>query len=267
MDGRAEGVQDEGRALGLAGSPNFRDAGGYASQDGGYLRRGRVFRSGHLSFLTPADQQRLEALELELIVDLRRDDERQREPSKLPPSARLVGAAITPGSQASAIYADSTRIGGATAMFEFMREINREFVLSQGEAFRRVFAELLDGGEQRVLFHCSAGKDRTGFAVAMLQLALGVAVDDIEADYLLSRRYFIPQDHLARVRGKYRVEHLSDEDLLPLMSTELAYLRAALDEIDAGWDSREAYLEAELGLGAAERGELRRRFVDDGRSG
>ncbi|MEL7045515.1 MAG: tyrosine-protein phosphatase [Pseudomonadota bacterium] len=254
---------DDSRVLGLTGSPNFRDAGGYTCQDGGFLRRGCLFRSGHLSYLTPGDRQRLESLELELVVDLRRDDERRHEPSKLPSRARLIGATITPGSQASAIYADSTRLGGAVAMFEFMREINREFVRSQSDAFRGVFAELLQDSAQRVLFHCSAGKDRTGFAVAMLQLALGVAMADVEADYLLSQRYFVPQDHLARVREKYKVYHLSDEDLMPLLGTELAYLHAALGEIDAGWDSRRAYLEEELGLGPAERQELRRRFVDE----
>jgi protein-tyrosine phosphatase len=256
---RARPGQD--RALGLSGSPNFRDAGGYGTVDGERLAWGRLFRSGHLARLTPQDETRLAAIELELVVDLRRVDERESEPSKLPGCVTVVGANITPGSHASVIYSDSTQLGGAAAMFEFMRDINREFVASQSHHFAEVFARMLDVGAQRVLFHCSAGKDRTGFAVAMLQLALGVDQADIEADYLLSQHYYLPEDHLTRVRGKYPVEHLSDDDLVPMLSTEIDYLRTALQAIDEGWESRDEYLHKGLGLGAAERRELRRRFV------
>jgi len=250
------------RSLGLQGSPNFRDAGGYASSGGGRVHWGCLYRSGHLAHLTAADQAMLEGLALDLVVDLRRSDEREREPSRLPATVSFIGAELTPGSQASAIYADSTRLGGAEAMFAFMCDVNREFVLSQSEVFRDIFTALLDSGARRVLFHCSAGKDRTGFAIAMLHIALGVSPADIEADYLLSRRYYLPEEHVARVRGKYAVDHLSDADLLPLMQTDRAYLTSALEAIDAHWPSREAYLEDALGLGRTARSELRRRYVD-----
>lgn len=248
------------RAIGLSGAPNFRDAGGYAV-DGGRLGWGRLYRSGHLACLTPADEAVLADLGLDLVIDLRRADERDLEPSRLPAGIAVLDAQITPGSQASAIYGDATRLGGAQAMFDFMCDINREFVASQSGHFAAVFARLLASDARRVLVHCSAGKDRTGFAVAMLQLALGAALEDIEADYLLSARYYRPRDHLDRVRAKYPVDHLSDNDLLPMMRTERAYLHAALEAIDEAWVSRDAYLREALGFGDAERRELRRRFV------
>jgi len=254
---------DGQRVLGLAGSPNFRDAGGYAAGKRGQMHWGRLYRSGHLACLTAEDRRRLASLGLDLVVDLRRPDERDLEPSALPEGIAFHGADITPGSQASAIYADSTQLGGGRAMFDFMCDINREFVRSQTETYREVFAVLLDSGAERVLVHCSAGKDRTGFAVAMLQRALGVAVSDIEADYMLSRRYFLPEEQLERLRAKYAVEHLSDEDLLPMMRVEPAYLQAALTAIDESWESHDAYLRHGLGLADAERRELRRRFVHD----
>jgi protein-tyrosine phosphatase len=252
----------ETRALGLAGSPNFRDAGGYVSREGGRLHWGRLFRSGHLAYLTDEDSERVSALELQLVVDLRRSDERAREPSRLPAGVPLIGADITPGSQASAIYSDSTQLGGSGAMFEFMCDVNREFVRSQTQTFREVFAALLDSGAERVLFHCSAGKDRTGFAISMLQLALGVALDDVEADYLLSRRYYLAEEQLERVRAKYPVDRLSDDDLLPMLRAEPDYLQAALAAIDEQWPSVDDYLARGLGLDAGARRELRRRFVD-----
>lgn len=259
MAGDVAGIPPS-RTLGLSGAPNFRDAGGYAV-DGGRLAWGRLYRSGHLAGLTSADEAVLADLGLDLVIDLRRADERDLEPSKLPAGIAVFGAPITPGSQSSAIYGDATQLGGAQAMFDFMCEINREFVASQSAHFAAAFARLLASEARRVLWHCSAGKDRTGFALAMLQLALGVALDNIEADYLLSRRYYLPQDHLDRVRAKYPVDHLSDDELLPMMRTERAYLHAALAAIDGAWASRDAYLREALGFGAAERRELRRRFV------
>jgi protein-tyrosine phosphatase len=248
------------RHVGLRGSPNFRDAGEYRCKDG-RLERGKLFRSGHLADLDADDRHRLEALGLEMIVDLRRADERKLEPSWLPGSAVVVTADITPGSQSSAIYADSTQLGGAQAMYEFMCDINREFVASQSDSYREVFEQLLASDAQRVLFHCSAGKDRTGFAIAMLQLALGVSVNDVEADYLLSRRYYLPAEHMPRVRTKYPVAHLSDEDLLPMLCAEIDYLRSALAAAQSQYGGVESYLTEGLGLGEQERRELRRRFV------
>jgi protein-tyrosine phosphatase len=248
------------RHLGLRGSPNFRDAGEYPCE-GGRLERGKLFRSGHLADLDASDRNRLESLGLDMIVDLRRADERKLEPSRLPQAVAVIAADITPGSQSSAIYADSTQLGGARAMYEFMCDINRQFVVSQSDSYREVFEQLLASDAQRVLFHCSAGKDRTGFAIAMLQFALGVSVDDVEADYLLSRRYYLPAEHMPRVRTKYPVAHLSDEDLLPMLCADIAYLRSGLAAAQSQYGGIETYLTEGLGLGESERRELRRRFV------
>ena len=98
-------------------------------------------------------------------------------------------------------------------------------------------------------------------AIAMLQLALGVSEADIEADYALSRRYYLAHEQLPRVREKYRVDHLSDADLMPMMLANTDYLHAALEAIGQAWDSREQYLEEGLGLDAAALRELKRRFL------
>ncbi|EED31548.1 protein tyrosine/serine phosphatase [gamma proteobacterium NOR5-3] len=222
---------------------------------------GRVFRSGHLADLSDSDRERLAELQLRLIFDLRREDERQMEPSWLPDGVVVVGADITPGSHGSAIYADSTSLGGAEAMFQFMCDINREFVESQTDTYRDIFAQLLASDAERMLFHCSAGKDRTGFAVAVLQMALGVAPQDIDADYLLSRNYYLPAEQLPRVRKKYPVDHLSDAQLLPMMQAERDYLHSAIEAMDRLYGDRNSYLRDGLGLGEQERRELRRRFM------
>lgn len=260
LEGGGIAGADARRHVGLSGSPNFRDAGGYAC-DAGVMAWGRVFRSGHLAALSESDRERLAALNLSMIVDLRRVDEREMEPSWLPGAVTVVSANITPGSQSSVIYANPSALDGAKNMYDFMCDINREFVESQTDVFKDVFAQLLSSDAQRVLFHCSAGKDRTGFAVAVLQLALGVALSDIEQDYLLSRDYYLPEAQISRVRQKYPVDHLSDADLLPMMQTELDYLRAGLSAMESSHGAVDRYLREGLGLGERERRELRRRFV------
>ncbi|MEO0436248.1 MAG: tyrosine-protein phosphatase [Pseudomonadota bacterium] len=247
------------RHLDLEGCPNFRDAGGYETKAGPLGWR-RLFRSGHLADVSEAGRASLARLGIELVIDLRRADERKLEPSTLA-GAKLITAEITPGSQASAIYADSTKLGGAAEMHRFMCEINREFVTSQTSVFARLYEELLDSGAKRVLFHCSAGKDRTGFAIAMLQLALGVAKEDVERDYLLSAKYYLPEEHMARVRKKYPVDHLSDEDLRPMLETNGEYLRTAFAAIESAYGSIAKYLVAGLGLTPTEQARLRELFL------
>lgn len=251
------------RALGLSGCPNFRDAGGYVTSDAGRLRWRRVFRSGHLAGLSEGDFTAIEQLDLDLVVDLRREDEQRREPSRLPEDVEVLSANITPGSQASAMYANSRAIDSGEAMFAFMCEINRQFVVSQTEAYREVFAAILDSGAERLLFHCSAGKDRTGFAVAMLHLALRVSPVMLREDYLLSGRYYDPAVELPNARRKYPVDHLADEQLLPMLRVDDAYLDSALGAIEEHYGDAETYLAQGLGLDGAARRELRRRFVEE----
>ena len=161
------------------------------------------------------------------------------------------------------MYANSRAIDSGEAMFTFMCEINRQFVVSQTQAYRDVFAVILDSGAERLLFHCSAGKDRTGFAVAMLHLALGVHPAKLREDYLLSRRYYDPAVELPKARRKYPVEHLADEQLLPMLRVDNAYLDSALSAIEEHYGDAESYLAQGLGLDAQARRELRRRFVEE----
>lgn len=254
------------RGQGLQGGVNFRDFGGYPTCHGRPVRWGRLYRCGHLSKLSERGVAQLASLGLDLVCDFRREDEQRFEPSRLPQgdaAPRVAGLGITPGSQGSALYNDSSAIDGATAMRAFMCGINREFVRSQSARYRELFAALLDDGVERVLVHCAAGKDRTGFAAAMILHALGVPEELIVRDYLLTRHYFTPAEELSRVRAKYAIDHLADEDVLPMLSVEEAYLRAALETIAEDYGDTDTYLREALGVGEAERAALMARFLED----
>lgn len=247
------------RRLALSGTPNFRDFGGYFTRDGRQVRWGKLYRSGQLATLTDTDVQLLGELELALVCDFRRDEERDREPSRLPASARVLGLSIAPGSTGS--FYDEMLRGDLSPdrTGEFMMEINREFALHQREPYRQMFEQLLDV-DAPLLVHCAAGKDRTGFAAALILASLDVPRERILADYLLTADYLCPDRETLRLQKKYGFSG-NEVGLRPMLEVREAYLEAAFAVIDAEYDSMDAYLERYLGIGDTMRKALRQRLL------
>ena len=125
-----------------------------------------------------------------------------------------------------------------------------------------MFDEILALEDASLLVHCAAGKDRTGFAAAIILMALGVPRETAMHDYLLTRRFFLPDAEIARLKKKYDMEHLPAEAVRPMLEVHEDYLARALDSIDERYPSLDDYLEQALGVGPAEREELRRRYLD-----
>jgi protein-tyrosine phosphatase len=251
------------RRLDLEGCPNFRDLGGYQTTQGRRVKWGYLYRSGQLSNLTETDLQQVAGLGLDLVCDFRREEEQERDPSLLPqPGPRVASLPISPGSNDTFLgQADSFGEADRKAIFNFMVEINRDFALGQQQAYSDMFAHLLAVEEGRMLFHCAAGKDRTGFAAAVIFLALGVSRETIMQDYLLTADYYHPHRELDRLREKYAMD-LPAEALLPILEVHPDYLQAGLTAIDEEFASVDVYLEDFLGLGEAELGQLRERYLE-----
>lgn len=256
------------RKLGMEGTPNFRDFGGYRTGDGRQVKWGYLYRSGQLSALTDRDIDLLATLELDLVCDFRREEEQASDPSRLPPerAPKIASLPIVPGSNSRFIEeaqqrGDGQLAFGRDAMFEFMREINRDFVEGQQETYARMFREILAIDEARFLVHCAAGKDRTGFAAAMMLLALGVPREVVMRDYMLTSRFFLPDREIARLQAKYDMEHMEAAAVRPMLEVHEDYLAMALASIDEQYDSVEHYLQSALGVGSPEIAELRRRYL------
>ena len=132
------------RVIALDGGINFRDFGGYPTTDGGRVRTGRLFRSGTMSNLTQDDVARINDLQIAVICDFRRDDERQDEPTALPPDdPKRVLIPIDPGSAVAmraALQANDARL---VDRVEFMKGINRELAEDHIDDYRRMFEVLL----------------------------------------------------------------------------------------------------------------------------
>lgn len=255
------------RKLGMEGTPNFRDFGGYPTEQGKQVKWGYLFRSGQLSTLTDKDLDLLASLELDLVCDFRRVEEQESDPSRLPGARRpkIASLPIIPGSN-SRFFEEAESSGGELefgrqAMFDFMVEINRDFAEGQRETYARMFREILAQEEARFLVHCAAGKDRTGFAAAMVLLALGVPRELVMRDYMLTGRFFRPGREMERLKHKYGMEHIDSEAVLPMLEVHEDYLSRALASIDENYGSVENYLAQALGVGHAELKELRSRYL------
>lgn len=261
-DGRILRVAE--RVLSLQGASNFRDAGGYRTTDGRRVKWGVIYRSAELSGLTPADQAFLNALGLKTIVDLRSSSERKAQPTALPAGApaRIVAhdyqMDMGPFMKAFAggVDADKAR---AT-----MREFYPGVLDSHAEHFRDVFQALLKG-EGPVLYHCSAGKDRTGVTTALVLTALGVPRDTVVADYLLSNRYYtMPADTAGQRPGSAETSfftRLPPDVARVFAGVEPEYLQAVFTEIDRRHGGVEAYLQT-VGVGPAELIRLRATYLE-----
>lgn len=250
----------------LDGVVNFRDFGGYETEDGGRVVAGQLFRSAHFAAASAQDLEKLHALGAQAVVDLRRPEEREREPNKWPGDrAHTIsndeGQAELPAHVAVMMQTDLT----AEAVAHFMHTAYSHYPYEPRyhDLFRR-FLQTLVAAERPVVIHCAAGKDRTGVGCALALWALGVPRDAIFADYELTNtavdldaRLPIVQATMEERMGR----KVSAEALRPMIGVRADYLAAALAAIDARSGSVERYLETEMGIGAAERARLRARLV------
>lgn len=240
------------RRLHFSGAKNFRDLGGYPTCDGRLVRLGKLYRSDSLHKLTDGDLQRLSDLGLAWIVDFRSPFEKKMEPDRLPASmaSRLVAIPILDSN--TRVYQDSrdTFVKNLKHIDPdwYMTELYGELVTRFNTEMRKFIEILLSSNGGPVLFHCTAGKDRTGFAAAITLRMLGVPFNAIMSDYLLSNKYFYAAQRwrlaLLRLLKGRRVAAV----VTGLLSVHPSYLSAAFQAIDRDHGTFENYVREALGL-------------------
>ncbi len=239
----------------LSGGSNFRDLGGYRTADGRTVRRNAVFRSAHLGGLTDEDRAALGRIGVRTIVDLRGVEEAAETPHAIDGlRCRVVGAHIEPGV--------GERIRGAVAdgsatphlMMEFLTDHYRDYPRRCAPGFRTLFATLSDGTHRPLVFHCTAGKDRTGFASALLLSLLGVPWETVMEDYLRTNELWT--GHI----GRY--PELDIDTRAAIIEARMPYLEAAFEVVRQDFGGPEAFAERALGLDAAARARLQADLLD-----
>jgi protein-tyrosine phosphatase len=244
------------RSLHLATAPNFRDIGGYRTTDGRWVKMDLVYRSDQLDHLSDGDLAVIGQLAPSLVVDLRTEKERRAGPDRLPPSAKGLVADVMADSppDTAAILRSSAPDSGV----EFLTEANRQFVSlpSAKSAYASVLSRVL-AAEDPIVYHCTAGKDRTGWATAVLLTALGVPRETVMADYLASNGYLIAKNKALFASMPTTMAAKME----PVMTVRAAYLQAAFDEVDRRYGSFDRYLRIELGVNDRALEKLRARFL------
>jgi protein-tyrosine phosphatase len=261
--------------LGLEQAANARDLGGYVTVDGRRVRRGLVYRADALSRLSDADVIRLGGLGLACVVDFRHQVEISATgPDRLPatPPGRLVSLPLFDPEHdvftiVSAVFAggDAARLaqfadGGGERV---MRNIYRWFVSSPmgREGFATTLRLAAQADALPLLFHCTAGKDRTGWASAVLLTVLGVDRATVTADYLRTNELTVPEATAALLTQRGRVPDA--QAVLPLLEARADYLDTAFDEVDQRFGSFDAYLRDGLGLDDTVITRLRETLLED----
>jgi protein-tyrosine phosphatase len=259
------------RSLGLGGEPNARDVGGLCTADGRAVRRGRLFRSAALGRLTDDDVATLGKLGLSRVVDLRDTSEiTLAPPDRLPvePAPRVIALPVYDARHPIFTYVAAVLLGHDLEAYSSLAEqgtpaamaaIYRWFVTDERarEGFGTVLRMLADPVQLPVLVHCTAGKDRTGWLTAVTLRILGVAREDILADYLATNHYAGPV--YGTIIGAMRDlrPELDEHAVRPLFDARAEYLEAAYEEVDRVYGGFEAYLREGLRLDPATLAALR----------
>ncbi|MBN8290993.1 tyrosine-protein phosphatase [Rhodobacter sp. NTK016B] len=224
------------RAEGLI---NLRDLGGIPVE-GGHLRSGRLFRSAHPGALTVSGAESLRALGIRTICDLRSHAERAERPFAHPWYGVLLHLPIEPRVKARLDALSGETPDPADSPDALMRQAYRVFIAEHAQVLGAFVTRLADSGEGRgVLVHCTAGKDRTGLAVAVVLALLGADRAAIETDYLETNRHW---------RGTGRLDNSPAEVRAALTEARLPYLAAAMDEIATRHGSVAAFARDGMGL-------------------
>ncbi|TDG15761.1 tyrosine-protein phosphatase [Seongchinamella unica] len=253
------------RRLPLAGTPNFRDLGGYQTACGRQLKWGKLYRSSKMSRLTDEDLDYVRRLGLTLVCDFRQVLEQELEPTFLghESSHRIASLPITPGSRTSFMENLHQGIIAVDDASSFMEEMNRDFVASQMPRYCEMF-QLILAGDHPTLIHCASGKDRTGFGAALILDVLGVDEESIVEDYLLTNRYLPIEEELKQLSSQFRDESgevVPEHVLRPLMEVRPDYIHACFEEIRRHFASREHFYESALDLDEDKIARLKDRFL------
>lgn len=257
------------RIIPLQGVRNFRDFGGYVTEDGRKVKRGLLYRSGHHHEATPGDVERLDRLTITFQTDLRRPDERERQPARWSGTDVLTSDG---GRETVSPHVDFLQRVEAKAddAEDWMNDYYRSapFKPHHVELFSGWFdrlAGMADG--EAALVNCAAGKDRTGILCALTKHVLGVSRADILDDYELTN---IAVDIEARLPDaqRYFNEYLGKDyaaDVYrPFLGVRRRYLVTALETIEAKAGTLDDYLEGTLGVSEKMRADMKARLLAGG---
>lgn len=246
------------RLLNFEGIANFRDLGGYPTSDGRQVKWGVLYRAGTFAKSSNADLNGLQTLNLDTLIDFRSSAEKEAEPNRLPDDTAINVIEIPTLDDGNQAMVEEIMGRIENSDFEgfdpnqLMLEGNRQFASTFTPQFREFMHTILKADGAPVVWHCSAGKDRTGFAAAILLRVLGVPQNVVVQDYMASKSNALEarasQLMLLRL---FKGDEAADK-LTIMLGVEEAWLNAAFEQIDETWGSFDNYVHSGLQISDAD---------------
>ena len=253
---------EEYRLLPMDGAFNTRELGGYKTTDGKSVKWGVLFRSDKLSDISENDQKYLQSLGIKRIVDFRSEAEKTEDPNIIPEGINYIETPINvDGAMRSKIEAV---LKGETnkEIKSFLVDANKEFITNYTSVYEDFLRGLIEE-DGPTLFHCTAGKDRAGFAAAITLTALGVSKEDVIEDYMKTNIF--TKDKIDEMIDKIKLMSLYQADaeiLRPLIGVERIYIETAFKTAEEKYGSLENFIREGLNISDEEIQILRNKFVE-----
>jgi len=250
------------RLLPMDGSHNTRELGGYKTTDGKSIKWGMLFRSDKLSDISKADQAYLQNLGIKKIIDFRSKEEKAEDPDIVPKGITYIEMPISvDGAMRSKIEAV---LKGETnkEVKSFLIDANKEFVSDYNGVYEDFLKNLIDD-DGPALFHCTAGKDRAGFAAAITLIALGVSKEDVIKDYMKTNQF--TEERIEEIIGQIELMTLYQTDaevLRPLLGVEREYIETAFQTAEDEYGSLMNFIRHGLNISDDDLQKLRTKFLE-----
>jgi len=246
----------------LQGAANFRDLGGYTTTDGHHVKWGKVYRSADISQLTAADLSELTKLNITYDVDLRGHQESAQSPDKLNPNTDYI---LCPaGSDSLSIMMKGmTKAKGVAGGDSLIITDFYSKTTYLADRYRPFFGKLIEvPADKSLVFHCTAGKDRTGIGAALFLYSLGVPYNTIVADYTATNYYRKDVNEKA-IKGMSAAMHIDKDVANEMMMAKKEYLDATFAAINKQYGSVDNFLKNQLGLDDEKLKELKAKFLEN----
>ena len=263
----SENLREDHRKLPFSGAHNFRDLGGYKTQDGKTVKWGKIYRSDNLHSLTDEDVSYMERLDIKSVVDFRSNEERENEPDRLTPNMTQVLLPIQfrpkeiDDDKIEDLMKDLTfgNLDSSNLLYDFNIAIVKQFT----EEYKQFFRHIVDNNAEPLVLHCTAGKDRAGFASAMVLSILGVPREKVIEDYLLTNTYV--KDHVDSEMLEIELKtffRADSDNLRKINLVEERYIQAAFDTIDNHWGGMDKYIADGLELTEADLAKIKDYYLE-----
>ncbi|MEK9649653.1 MAG: tyrosine-protein phosphatase [Gammaproteobacteria bacterium] len=253
---------EENRKILFEGTHNTRELGGYKTTDGKSVKWGKLFRSDKLENLSAGDLDYFNALNIREVIDFRSDLEVSEEPDKIPNNVIYRRIPIAADAAMRPYVESVLRNEADIDLGTLLVQANENFVLKYQEEYRNFLIALAEN-DQPKLFHCTAGKDRAGFAAALILLTLGVPKETVLEDYMKTNA--ANSDYVNSYLGKVKAMSLFQADvekLRPVMGVQERYILKAFETIEENYGSVEVYLNEGLNISSETIGKLKEIYLD-----